>query len=148
MFNFSYLRSTLTTGVICLFAFVSFLSCDKPNQLENTTWIGKWYFYRVWDESLQVFYHDISGTISIDFSSKEANIEVSLGENPYTNYSSFFAVGKGSYVCTNNKLTLGIEWLLENWIDSQGGVKWEGTLKKNKMILNISGEEVQFNRVY
>jgi hypothetical protein len=146
MFNFTYLKSTLTTGIICVFAFISLFSCDKPNQLENTTWIGKCDFYLVGDESLQITYHDISGAVSIDFSSKEANVKVSIGDYDYDN-TSFFAEGKGSYVCTNNKITLGIEWK-KNWIDSKGGVKWEGTLKKNKMILNISGKEVQFDRIF
>jgi len=144
MFKFTYLRSTLVTGIICLFAFISLFSCDKPTQLENTTWIGTCGFYLAFDESLQVPYHDILGTVSIDFSSKEANVKVSISEY-FT--IPFVVDGKGSYVSTNNKITLGVEWK-KNWIDSEGGVKWEGTLKKNKMILNISGKEVQLDRVY
>jgi hypothetical protein len=125
---------------------LSLFSCDKPNQLENSTWIGKCNFYLVGDDFIGTSYSGLYGTVSINFSIKEATVEVTI-DGYLGDGSPLTAKGKGSYVCDNNKITLGIEWK-ENWIDSKEGVRWEGTIKKNKMTLTISGEKIEFDKVF
>jgi len=107
--------------------FISFYSCDKPGQLEGTTWERE-------RESVHL-------QITIYFGSGKADINLVDHDNSYMVIAYYTLKGK--------KVTLTLSSLWDSNLNIFYDIQlapWTGKVEKNIMTLNVGGEIVEFKK--
>ena len=130
----------LFTLIFCLFAPI-FYSCDKTKVLEGTIWNGKSSF-----RDSEGYYWDTD--INIAFMEDYADIRLLVVNNYWD--ITVPCIGKSTYTCDQNNLTIKITWNNNFGIFSQyfnNNTNWIGIFDKNSMTLTDGfGKPIKFTK--